>query len=111
MPVTQNQAVSSLKSEEGALQRLMQVVANLQERSEKQTRLTDEVKKIHEEAEKRHKEELKRAANWEARLKKQLESLWGSEGHFDPPPPLDPCIHLQAFQTQVYISDGNDLLS
>ncbi|RDX67529.1 hypothetical protein CR513_53584, partial [Mucuna pruriens] len=54
----------------------MQVIANLQERSEEQACLTEEAMKRKEEAEKRHEEELK-----------QLDSLRCSEGHSDLPLP------------------------
>ncbi|RDY10522.1 hypothetical protein CR513_04945, partial [Mucuna pruriens] len=111
--------------------RLLRVVANLQERTEEQARLTDE-----EEAEKSHEEEIRWAEEREARLREQLELLRSMKGHTDPPPSLvawgqpfsehidgtpippqfrelvvdpfdglqDPCVHLQTFQIDDLIS-------
>ncbi|RDX84071.1 hypothetical protein CR513_34938, partial [Mucuna pruriens] len=59
MSITKNQAVSSFRSEEGALQRLMPALASLQQRSEEQARMIEETKKRQEEAERCHEEELK----------------------------------------------------
>ncbi|RDX89359.1 hypothetical protein CR513_28936, partial [Mucuna pruriens] len=81
MPITRNQASSNSESEEGVLQRLMRVVANLH-----------------------HEEELKRAVEREAKLSEELLINPFKDSQ-------DPRVHLQAFQTQVYISGGNDLLS
>ncbi|RDX93846.1 hypothetical protein CR513_23841, partial [Mucuna pruriens] len=96
------------------------VVANLQEKSEEQACLTEE------EVEKHYEEELKLAAEQEARLREQLESLRGAEGHSDKPPPcltgptraltrfLDPGLHQQWKQStklQVilgYVEGGAD---
>ncbi|RDX87786.1 hypothetical protein CR513_30700, partial [Mucuna pruriens] len=113
MPVTRNQASSTNRGEEDTLQRLLHTIASLQAHSDEQSRLRPK------------KERRSFNGNWTP--SKQL-------GEGEPPrnqeidetrvPPnfreimvepfdgsIDPHAHLQAFQTQMYISGGDDKLS
>ncbi|RDX98500.1 hypothetical protein CR513_18558, partial [Mucuna pruriens] len=139
MPVTRNQASSTNEGEEDMLQRLLRTVAQLQARSEEHSRLSAEVETRHRLAEERHAEAMRMAEQREEELRRQIASMQarneqepeGRGEHVAPPlwkqpfceeideariPPhfreiLDPHAHVQAFQTQMYISGGDDKLS
>ncbi|RDX89842.1 hypothetical protein CR513_28376, partial [Mucuna pruriens] len=67
--------ISSNGGDKNALQQLLQVVTNLQEKSEEQTHLNVEVVKRHEEVERNHEEAIERAGECKLELKEQLDAL------------------------------------
>ncbi|RDY06098.1 hypothetical protein CR513_09969, partial [Mucuna pruriens] len=138
MPITRNQASSTNEGEEDTLQRLLRAVASLQARSDEQSRLSVKVEQRHAKAkercrrvEERHLDAMRAAKRREEELRQQIAAIRAEkerdqEEEIDetPIPPnfrevvvepfdesQDPHAHLQAFQTQMYISGGNDRLS
>ncbi|RDX80343.1 hypothetical protein CR513_39123, partial [Mucuna pruriens] len=139
MPITRNQASSTNEGEEDMLQRLLRTVAQLQARSDEHSRLSAEAETRHRLAEERHAEATKMVEQREEELRQNeqeqemrgeelAQPLWRhpfceeiDEARIPPHfreilvDPFDgtqaPHAHLQAFQTQMYISGGDDKLS
>ncbi|RDX83582.1 hypothetical protein CR513_35485, partial [Mucuna pruriens] len=89
------------------LQRLLRTVAQLQARSDEHSRLSAEAETRHRLAEERHAEAMKMTKQREEELRQQIASLKARNEQEQE----DPHAHLQAFQTQMYISGGDDKLS
>ncbi|RDX90529.1 hypothetical protein CR513_27600, partial [Mucuna pruriens] len=131
MSITRNQASSTNEGEEDMLQRLLRTVAQLQAQSDEHSRLSAEAETRHRLAEERHAEAMRIAEQREEELRRQIANLKArNEQPFCEeideariPPNFreilvdpfdgtqDPHAHLQAFQTQMYISEGDDRLS
>ncbi|RDY04222.1 hypothetical protein CR513_12095, partial [Mucuna pruriens] len=119
MPITRNQASSTNEGEEDMLQRLLRTVAQLQTQSDEHSRLSAEAETRHRLAEERQAETMKMAKQREEELRQQIAKI--DEARIPPhfreilvdlfDETQDPHAHLQAFQTQMYISGGDDKLS
>ncbi|RDX99757.1 hypothetical protein CR513_17151, partial [Mucuna pruriens] len=86
MPITRNQASSTNKGEEDTLQRLLRVVASLQERSDEQSRLNAKAEQRQAKAEERyrlveerHLEAMKMAERREEELRQQIATFKTTE--------------------------------
>ncbi|RDX90526.1 hypothetical protein CR513_27597, partial [Mucuna pruriens] len=135
MPITRNQASSTNEGEEDMLQRLLRTVAQLQAWSDEHSKLSAEAKMRHRLVEERHAEAMRIVEQREEELQRQIANL-KARNEQDKRQPFceeidearippnfreilvdlfdrtqDPHAHLQAFQTQMYISGGDDRLS
>ncbi|RDX60997.1 hypothetical protein CR513_60820, partial [Mucuna pruriens] len=133
--MTRNQVSSTNEGDEDTLQRLLRAVASLQARSDEQSWFSVKAEERHRQAEERHLETMRMAEQREEELRQQIALMKAAEverrgtvvrEEIDRtiiPPNFreivvelfdrtrDPHAHLQAFQTQMYISGGNDQLS
>ncbi|RDX76124.1 hypothetical protein CR513_43918, partial [Mucuna pruriens] len=131
MSVIRNQVSSTNEGEEDTLQRLLMAVALLQAQAEQRQA---EAEEPHRQAEERHLEAMRMAKQREEELRQQIVVMKATtaekrgvvpeEIDGTPTPPnfreivvepfggtQDPPAYLQTFQTQMYISGGNDQLS